>query len=75
MQPTFLTPHALADRWNTKQRTLSNWRWNGKGPKFHKLGRVVRYHLEDVEAFEKLHRHTSTSSFPLNLPAQIDRED
>ena len=68
MQPIFLTPRALADRWETKPRTLSQWRWNGRGPKFLKMGRHVLYRIEDVEAFENQRSRTSTSS--LNLSGQ-----
>ena len=31
--------------------TLEQWRWNGKGPRFCKLGRSVRYRKTDLEAF------------------------
>lgn len=33
-------------------QTLRNWRWNGKGPRFRKIGaRLVRYHRADLLAF------------------------
>ena len=31
--------------------TLEQWRLKGKGPKFIKLGRLVRYRLTDVQAY------------------------
>jgi predicted DNA-binding transcriptional regulator AlpA len=31
--------------------TLEQWRLKGKGPKFIKLGRLVRYRLSDVQAY------------------------
>lgn len=31
--------------------TLEQWRIKGKGPKFIKLGRLVRYRLSDVQAY------------------------
>lgn len=35
-------------------RTLSQWRWTGIGPRFHKFGRAVRYKLSDlIEYVEK----------------------
>lgn len=34
------------------QQTLANWRWNGEGPRFRRLGRrLVRYHRRDLAAF------------------------
>lgn len=56
-----LTPAQLAARWHMKEGTLSNWRREGKGPAFVKLGlgpraRVV-YRLADIEAYEAQHRN------------------
>jgi hypothetical protein len=31
--------------------TLRSWRSQGRGPKFIKVGKLVRYRLSDVEAF------------------------
>ena len=31
--------------------TLEQWRLKGKGPKFIRLGRLVRYRLSDVNAY------------------------
>jgi len=36
--------------------TLRNWRCLGKGPPYLKVGRSVRYRLEDVEAYLDSHR-------------------
>ena len=44
-------------------RTLQAWRVRGCGPKFRKLGRSVRYRLEDVQAFVNENVHQSTSKF------------
>lgn len=32
-------------------KTLANWRSQGKGPKFCRLGRAIAYRQEDLEAF------------------------
>ena len=42
-------------------RTLQAWRVQGRGPKFRKLGRAVRYRMEDVQAFVNENVHQSTS--------------
>lgn len=63
MQPTFLTPDDLANRWSITPTTLSQWRWNGRGPKFLKIGRKVLYDAQDVEFFEDQKRHQSTSTY------------
>jgi predicted DNA-binding transcriptional regulator AlpA len=31
--------------------TLEQWRLKGKGPKFIKLGRLVRYRLSDIDTY------------------------
>jgi hypothetical protein len=47
------TPEELADYLKKPLQTLANWRWLGKGPKFTKVGRDVRYEWADVYAWEK----------------------
>lgn len=32
-------------------RTLEDWRVRGGGPEYRKLGRIVRYHLNDIKAY------------------------
>lgn len=32
-------------------KTLSRWRWSGKGPVFRKFGSAVRYSVADLEAY------------------------
>ena len=61
MQTSLLTVDDLASRWNITPTTLSQWRWNGRGPKFLKLGRRILYRAEDVEAFEGQQRRQNTS--------------
>ncbi len=48
--PTLRTPDAAAYL-NVQPATLEQWRWNGKGPRFVKLGRAVRYRQADLDAF------------------------
>lgn len=55
--PSFLTPTQLAARWQVHFTTLAIWRGQrkrglNKGPKFFKVGNLVRYPLEEVEAYE-----------------------
>lgn len=42
-------------------RTLQRWRLEGIGPRFRKLGRLVRYHQSDLEEFIANSARTSTS--------------
>jgi predicted DNA-binding transcriptional regulator AlpA len=43
------------------RRTFEGHRLTGRGPKFLKLGRSVRYALEDLEAWLAASRRRSTS--------------
>ena len=52
MTPPYLTQVELAVRWRISPRTLERWRWAGDGPRFIKIGGLVRYRLEDIEVFE-----------------------
>ena len=53
--PEYLTPEQLAARWEGAVTLggLANWRSQGKGPKFSKIGRRVRYALSDVQDYEQ----------------------
>ena len=52
MEQNFLTQTDLAQRWGISPRTLERWRWAGEGLRFVKIGGLVRYRLDDVEAYE-----------------------
>lgn len=58
-EPT-LSPAELAIRLKVSPGTLSNWRYQGVGPKFTRNGRgrksPVRYKVRDVEAWEAAER-------------------
>ena len=49
--PTFLTQHELAELLRLPERTLEDWRLTHAGPPYLKLGRHVRYEVEDVLAW------------------------
>ena len=63
MNKNLMPPDTLAERWNVKVATLSQWRWNGKGPAYLKLGRRVMYRLQDIEHFEEKHLRAHTSGY------------
>lgn len=54
-----LKPEELAIRWGMRAESLANWRSNGEGPKYVKLGSGkasnVRYRLEDILEYEQRH--------------------
>lgn len=49
---THLTTKALAQRWNCGVQTIVNMRYRGQGPRWLKVGRLVRYRLVDIETYE-----------------------
>lgn len=51
----FLTPHDLVKRWAgaVTVGTLANWRAQGSGPAFTKIGARVRYSLDAVATYER----------------------
>ena len=58
-----LTPKQAAEYLQIKVQTLATWRNQGKGPKFCKVGRAVRYRPEDLEAYiTSDFQHSSTSA-------------
>ena len=56
-----LDQKGLAKRWMISPRTLEQWRWQGRGPKYLKIGGRVVYRLSDIEAFEAASLHANTN--------------
>jgi predicted DNA-binding transcriptional regulator AlpA len=48
-----LSPRDLAGRYGLPLETVYTWNKTGRGPKYLKIGRHVRYRLADVLAWEK----------------------
>ncbi|WP_448412832.1 hypothetical protein [Limnohabitans sp.] len=48
-----LSPQDLAARWGIPTEALALWRHHGKGPCFIHVGRLIRYPVAEVEAFER----------------------
>ena len=66
MQPQFLTPCELADRWRVTTSALGKWRSQGIGPRFIKFGdrnRAVRYPMDEILKFER-----EVTFAPINKP-------
>jgi hypothetical protein len=59
-----LTETQLAERWQISVRTLQAARVKGGGVAFVRIGRSVRYRLEDVLAYEQARLRTNTSETP-----------
>jgi len=41
----------LATKLTVSRSTLQSWRYSGKGPRYIKVGRFIRYRNADVDAF------------------------
>jgi predicted DNA-binding transcriptional regulator AlpA len=41
----------LASRLDVSRATLQSWRYAGKGPRYIKIGRLIRYRSADVDAY------------------------
>lgn len=57
----YLLPNELAHVWGMSVNTLRKWRWEGKGPRFVKLGRKVVYRRADIESYTEAQIRISTS--------------
>lgn len=51
VQGIWLTPEQTATQLSLSSRTLANWRAEGKGPTFVRLGRRIRYPRTEIERF------------------------
>ncbi len=44
-----------------KPGTLATWRWRGYGPRYRKVGALVKYSIADIEVWLEAQTRTSTS--------------
>lgn len=51
-----LTAEQAAEYLHVQTQTLANWRGTGKGPKFIRIGRLIRYRLDALDAFIELNQ-------------------
>lgn len=58
---TFLDSNQAAEYLGLKRTTLEAWRCRGDGPRFVKLGRLVKYRRADLNAFIETRLRSSTS--------------
>lgn len=63
--PDYLTPAKVSERWGGRitVRTLNNWRTNGQGPPFTKIGGAVLYRADELDRWEKARTVHSTSQY------------
>jgi len=47
----FVPPEEAADRLGVKLRQLADWRAKGRGPRYRKFHRLVRYSIADLKQF------------------------
>lgn len=55
-----LDQKGLAKRWLISPRTLEQWRWQGRGPRYLKIGGRVIYPVAEIEAYEAASLHVNT---------------
>jgi predicted DNA-binding transcriptional regulator AlpA len=48
---TLLEEKELAERLQVSLGTLRTWRTEGRGPRFHRIGQMIRYAPSDVKAW------------------------
>ena len=65
-----ITEQQAATLLHVSVKALQGWRYRGAGPRFVKVGRCVRYRLEDLQTFVLAALRTSTSD---PGPARPDR--
>ncbi|WP_443698627.1 helix-turn-helix domain-containing protein [Pseudomonas sp.] len=64
-EPKFMSPQELSDRWGGRisVRTLANWRTQGSGPAFTKIGGAVLYSRDKLVEYENRNTVNSTSQY------------
>lgn len=49
--PEWLRPREVAEEYNIPEGTLGQWRYAGRGPKFYRFGKSIRYKRSEIEAW------------------------
>ena len=72
MPSPFFNQHELAQRWRISHRTLERWRWQGRGPRYLKIGGRALYRAEDIDAYEagRLRLNVGGEPAPIEEAAQ-----
>jgi len=72
----FLNTDQAARYVGLSRQALEKMRRQGRGPRFRKHGRYVRYHIADLDHWSDAHRKNCTSEYdrPTN-PPRADDED
>lgn len=47
----YFSEKEIASMLGFQPNTLAKWRWKGIGPKFKRVGRSIRYHIDEVNHF------------------------
>jgi predicted site-specific integrase-resolvase len=50
---SFLTPDQVAERYQISPDSLKEWRYKGRGPKYIRIGKRVRYRESDLLRWEE----------------------
>lgn len=58
----YLSPEEVEEVLGIKEKTLANWRTQGRGPQFYKFGKVIRYALDDLQKWIQIHRVRTADS-------------
>ena len=72
MTQKLLSPKELADMIGVTVRTLQMWRMFGEGPDYKRLnGRLIRYHIDDVNAYLRRTTKRGTHENPVKKKATV----
>jgi predicted DNA-binding transcriptional regulator AlpA len=52
----YLDPMEVETEYGLATETLKSWRYQSRGPRYHKVGRRIKYKREDIEAYLDSHK-------------------
>lgn len=53
-KPTYLNAKQVSEMLGIQSQTLANWRFQGRNLPYSKIGRIIRYSLQDVIQFAEM---------------------
>ena len=68
-QERFITEKDVASHLGVSRKTVQAWRYNDRGPRYHRFGLSVRYRYSDLNEWAKENRCETAESRVADAPA------
>ena len=68
-QEPFITEKEVATHLRVSRKTVQQWRYDNRGPRYHRFGLSVRYRYSDLDEWAREHRCETRESGTVDATA------